>query len=163
VGQVYNTLERLERDGLVARSAVSDEQGLSFWEITEAGRTEARDWLGTPVRRGAATRDELAVKLTIAATLPDADAGAVIRGQRVETAQHLEMLRGEQRRRGDEGAEDLAHWLALDSLICAAEAELLWLDRTEQRLAGRAPHSAVLGLSTDRPRRGRPARAATAP
>ena len=38
VGQVYNTLERLHRDGLVRRGDV-DAQGHVYWEITEAGRS----------------------------------------------------------------------------------------------------------------------------
>src|SRR6478735_4500458 len=44
VGQIYNTLDRLERDGLVAKGDV-DAQGHVYWEITDAGDAEVRDWL----------------------------------------------------------------------------------------------------------------------
>ena len=50
VGQIYNTLERLERDSLVAKGD-TDAHGHVFYAITDAGRTEARDWLAAPVAR----------------------------------------------------------------------------------------------------------------
>ena len=81
VGQIYNTLERLERDGLVDRGD-TDAQGHVYWEITEAGMTEVARWLAAPVERNPATRDELAIKLAVAATLPGADATDVIATQR---------------------------------------------------------------------------------
>ena len=48
VGQIYNTLERLERDGLVVKDDV-DEQGHVYWRITDAGRAEVRAWWAAPV------------------------------------------------------------------------------------------------------------------
>ena len=60
VGQVYNTLDRLERDGLIERGE-TDGDGHVFYAITDAGAAEARSWLEGPVVRGAAARDELAV------------------------------------------------------------------------------------------------------
>ena len=45
VGQIYNTLDRLERDGLVEKGDV-DEHGHVYWEITDAGADEVRSWLG---------------------------------------------------------------------------------------------------------------------
>ena len=65
VGQIYNTLDRLERDGLVEKGAV-DGQGHVYWQITEAGRAEVASWLASPVERPAGTRDELAIKLAVA-------------------------------------------------------------------------------------------------
>ncbi|MFC3399290.1 PadR family transcriptional regulator [Microbacterium amylolyticum] len=69
VGQISTTLERLERDGLVTRADI-DGDGRVFWSITDEGRHATRTWLGTPVERSSATRDELAIKLALAATLP---------------------------------------------------------------------------------------------
>ena len=60
VGQIYNTLERLERDGLVTKSG-ADAQGHVYWRITDAGSAAVRDWLGSAVVRAPGTRDELAV------------------------------------------------------------------------------------------------------
>ena len=81
VGQIYNTLERLERDGLVQRGE-ADDHGHVYWRITPAGSAEAARWLTTPVLRAPATREELAVKLAVAATLPGVDAAAILRSQR---------------------------------------------------------------------------------
>ena len=57
-----------------------------------------------------------------------------------------------------DGPEDLAWSLVVDSMIFAAEAEVRWLDHTEQRLALHPDHAMTLALSTDRPKRGRPAK-----
>ena len=76
VGQIYNTLDRLERDGLVEKGQ-TDAQGHVFWQITDAGSAEVRDWLAAPVERAAGTRDELAIKLAVAATLPGVAVSAI--------------------------------------------------------------------------------------
>ena len=59
VGQIYNTLDRLERDGLVEKGDV-DEHGHVYWRITDAGTAEVRDWLASPVLRPPGTRDQRA-------------------------------------------------------------------------------------------------------
>lgn len=166
VGQIYNTLDRLERDGLVERAdheAVGSEtSGQIFYEITDAGRTEVAGWLGSPVERSATTRDELAVKLAIAATLPGVDIGQVIQVQRTATLRTLQELTRTKNASGDpESAEELAWLLVADSLIFQSEAEVRWLDHSEARLqrASAAGLDAALPLSTEMPKRGRPVKA----
>ena len=56
-----------------------------------------------------------------------------------------------------DGPEELAWALVVDSMIFATEAEVRWLDHTEQRLAQRPQPAIALELSTERPKRGRPA------
>jgi len=159
VGQIYNTLERLERDGLVAKGD-ADEHGHVYFEITDAGRLEVQDWLGSPVERGPGTRDELAIKLAVAATLPGVDATELIQTQRRASLAQLQSLRRTKYAGADpEGPEELAWTLVVDSMIFAAEAEVRWLDRTEQRLTTHPRHAMALELSTQRPKRGRPAAA----
>lgn len=163
VGQIYNTLERLERDGLVDKGDI-DDQGHVFFEITDAGRAEVRSWLASPVERGQGTRDELAIKLALAATLPGVDVTDVIQTQRRASLAQLQELNRAKYAGGDpEGPEELAWSLVVDSMIFAAEAEVRWLDHTEQRLALRPHHAMGLELSTERPKRGRPAGAAATP
>ncbi|WP_431073429.1 PadR family transcriptional regulator [Microbacterium phyllosphaerae] len=157
VGQIYNTLERLERDGLVDRGD-ADAQGHVYWEITEVGMTEVDRWLAAPVERSLATRDELAIKLAVAATLPGADAADVIATQRVASRRHLGTLRDVRDSREDDTSEGLAWSLVVDSMIFAADAELRWLDHVQDRLAGHPEHALALELTADRPKRGRPAR-----
>lgn len=157
VGQIYSTLERLERDGLVSRGA-PDTDGHIYWQITDAGRAEARAWLASPVERNPGTRDELAIKLALAATLPGVDVFELISTQRRASSAHLESLRGATF--GGVvvgGPEELAWSLVNESMLFVAEAELGWLDHVEAQLASRSAHTMTLELDTHRPKRGRPA------
>jgi DNA-binding PadR family transcriptional regulator len=157
VGQIYSTLDRLERDGLAAKGH-TDEQGHVFYAITDAGSAEVASWLGTPVERSPGTRDELAIKLALAATLPGIDVTSVIQTERKASLAQLQQLRRAQYTGADLGGpEELAWALVVDSMIFAAQAEVHWLDHTEQRLAQRPQHAMGLELSAERPKRGRPA------
>jgi len=159
VGQIYNTLERLERDGLVEKGEVN-EQGHVYYEITDAGRAEVADWLASPVQRGQGTRDELAIKLAVAATLPGVDVAAVIHAQRRASLTQLQELnRAKYAGANPDGPEELAWSLVVDSMIFTAEAEVRWLDHTEQRLSLHPQRALELELSTELPKRGRPAKA----
>lgn len=143
LGQIYNTLERLERDGLVSRGD-TDEDGHVYYEITDAGRDEVRRWLGTPVTQPSGTRDELPIKLALASTLPDADLTAIIQNQRRSSLARLQELNRAKYAGVDaDGPEELAWSLIADAMIFDAEAEVRWLDHTEQRLASRPPAAAM--------------------
>lgn len=134
VGQVYNTLDRLERDGLIERGE-TDGDGHVFYVITDAGAAEARSWLEGPVVRGAAARDELAVKLALAVTLPDVDPEAIIHAQRVATIRSLQELTRSKAAGGDpDSPEEFAWQLVVDALIFQAEAEVRWLEHSEARI-----------------------------
>lgn len=156
VGQIYNTLERLERDDLVERGD-ADDKGHVYWQITDAGSAEVASWLSSPVVRSGATRDELAIKLAVAATLPGVDVASVIQTQRTATREQVQSLQHAQYAGADPGSpQELAWSLVVDSMIFAAEAELRWLDHTEQRLTRHPHHAMGLELATERPKRGRP-------
>ncbi|MBB5631786.1 DNA-binding PadR family transcriptional regulator [Cryobacterium mesophilum] len=165
VGQIYNTLDRLERDGLVEKTDVEgsdpDSSGQIYYRITDAGSAEVAGWLGSPVERSAATRDELAIKLAIAVTLPGVDIAQVIQVQRTATLRTLQELTKTKNASGDpESSEELAWLLVVDSMIFQAEAEVRWLDHSEARLAraSAAGLASPLPLSTEVPKRGRPAK-----
>lgn len=130
VGQVYTTLDRLERDGLVAQLE-ADAEGHVRYTLTEAGSAEVDRWLSTPVQR--TERDELATKLAIARTLPAPDLDAIIAAQRTDEAETQPGVIGS--------------WLA-----AVAEAERRWLDVVAA--LPREPQT----LADEAPRRGRPAR-----
>ena len=144
VGQVYSTLERLERDGLVDRSG-SDEEGRVRYTLTEAGSAEVRSWLVTPVQRQA-TRDELAMKLAIAATLPGVAMADIIQIQRSSTLAHLQALT---RTKADAAvpstASELAWSLVVESMLFQAEAEVRWLDHSEAVIA-KAVRRGLIGV-----------------
>jgi DNA-binding PadR family transcriptional regulator len=157
VGQVYNTLDRLERDGLVARDDV-DEHGHVYWRITDAGSAEAHEWLRSPVARPHGTRNELAIKLALAATLPGADVPLLIDAQRTASAERLRLLDDTaEHDAGHDAPEDVARALVHASMRFEAQAELQWLDHVERQLARHPDHELALELSSERPKRGRPA------
>ncbi|MEU8923878.1 PadR family transcriptional regulator [Kitasatospora sp. NPDC048545] len=146
VGQVYTTLSRLERDGLV-EAAGEDDEGHQFYAVTDAGRTELRAWFDTPVPRTNPPRDELAIKLAMAVTVPGVDVSAVVQGQRrhsIKALQDYTRLKGRalagEARPGvvPSASNDLAWLLVLDQLIFQTEAEIRWLDHCETRLAQQA-------------------------
>src|SRR4051794_16103792 len=81
VGQVYTTLQRLERDGLVEADGSEEEGPTRGYRITDAGRSELDGWLRTP---GASTppRDELVIKVLVALRVPGVDVAEVIQVHR---------------------------------------------------------------------------------
>ena len=101
-----------------------------IYRVTDAGRAEVAAWFTTPVPRTQPPRDELAIKLAFAVTLPGVDVGAVIQQQRSATMAALQ----DYTRLKRAGNADLAWGLVLDSLVFAAEAEVRWLDHCEARL-----------------------------
>jgi DNA-binding PadR family transcriptional regulator len=183
VGQIYNTLDRLERDGLVVKGD-SDDEGHVYYAITEDGSAEAAEWLSSPVDRTAAARDELAIKLALAATLPGVDVRVLIAQQRAASLARLEALVADRagpssgtrgpsasagaRAVGDPGGtdgradDDLAAALVSDALVEHAKAEVRWLDSAAARLERSGPGAAAVPLLATPPRRGRPVRDAAA-
>ena len=161
VGQIYNTLDRLERDRLV-RKAGSDEQGHVFYEITDAGSAAVADWMAAPVPQDSGTvRDELTIKLALAATLPGVEASGVVAAQRAATKRTLEALVvARDALVSPATPEQLAELLVLDSRVVAAEEQLRWLEDAVSRLRDARDAGVVDGtpLATDVPKRGRPVR-----
>ncbi|RNI22202.1 PadR family transcriptional regulator [Flexivirga caeni] len=139
VGQVYTTLGRLERDGLVESAGAADEEGRIAYQLTDAGRTEVEQWWAVPVAREQTPRNELAIKLALAVTLPGVDVQRIVQTQRTATMTHLRDLT-RLKRRAD--GEDLAWELVLESLVFADEAEVRWLDHVEARISRLGPPEA---------------------
>ena len=157
VGQVYTTLTRLERDGLVEPAAhveggeaAGDTQTQTQvrYRLTEAGRDEVATWFTTPVTRTQPARDELAIKLALAVTVPGVDVGTLIQRQRSASMQALQdYTRLKRQAGGEQERADLAWGLVLDSLVFAAEAEIRWLDHCEARLRRAAREGSAAGGS----------------
>lgn len=132
VGQVYTTLGRLERDGLVAEEP-GEEEGRRSFRLTAAGRKRLAEWLAEPVSLDPPARDELVIKLLLAMAQSKAAAEALLMRQRAATLERLQRLNRAQR--SADPAVDLAQVLLLDRLALEAKAELDWLERSERRLA----------------------------
>lgn len=147
VGQVYTTLERLERDGLVEGRGMDDE-GHVLWGLTPAGAAAASDWLATPSLPD--RRDETALKIALAVTLPGADVDGILSAQRAAVTAELADVAG-----GGEGDASAAAAIVRAARRARLEADLRWLDEVAALAAAAEP----FGLSDERPRRGRPVRA----
>jgi DNA-binding PadR family transcriptional regulator len=145
VGQVYTTLARLERDGLV-EGQEADDEGRIGYRITREGRRQVELWWTSPVPREDSPRSELVIKLALAVTVPGVDVQQIVQNQRSASLSHLQDLtrlkRGTQASpAGNDSGSDLAWSLVLDHLIFTAEAELRWLDHVEGRLQREAARS----------------------
>jgi DNA-binding PadR family transcriptional regulator len=140
IGQVYTTLSRLERDGLV-RSLPEADGGQRPYESTEAGREELTSWFTTPISQGDRPRDELAIKLALAVTTPGVDTHRVVQTQRTATMRVLQEYTRLKARA--EAPGDLSWRLVLDAMLFRAEAEIRWLDHCETSLTRYAPPRAV--------------------
>lgn len=148
VGQVYTTLQRLERDALVEAHETDDEGRISY-RITAAGREELIEWMARPVRRTAANRDEVSMKLLLAMVADVIDPLHVLAIQRDAT---MTTLQDFTRLKAETAEDDLAWLLHLDRLILRAEADLRWLERVEERLSARIAVAADVPAAQEEPR-----------
>ncbi|MFF2298670.1 PadR family transcriptional regulator [Arthrobacter sp. NPDC058127] len=138
IGQVYTTLNRLERDALVRKEG-DDGRGHVLFSITDAGAEEIRRWFSTAVDRGAPPRNELALKLALAVTTAGTDVPALIQAQREISLRELQDYTQDRKDvAANQRVTDTARLLVLDSLIFHAEAEARWLDLCEARLVQQA-------------------------
>jgi DNA-binding PadR family transcriptional regulator len=131
IGQVYTTLARLERDGLVS-PLPEGEVGQRPYQITDTGRADLAVWFATPISRTDRPRDELAIKLALALTTPGVDVRTVVQTQRTATMRTLQEYT-RLKARADRPS-DLSWRLVLDAMLFQAEAEIRWLDHCEASL-----------------------------
>jgi len=130
VGQVYTTLQRLERDGLV-ESEGGDEGPQKAVQITEGGAAELADWLRTPPDLSSPPRDELVMKVLVAIRIPGTDVHDVIQAHR----RYLVQLMQQWTRIKESGAEgDLNLALAVDAELFRLDSVARWLDAVDARL-----------------------------
>ncbi len=138
IGQVYTTLQRLERDGLVEVDATGsapvdgERADRTDYRITAAGREQLNAWFASPVVPEGPARDELTIKVLLAVAAGDLDVDGILQRQRTAT---LAQLQAYTRRKAQADPErDLAWLMLLDALIFKAEAEVRWLDACEARI-----------------------------
>ena len=138
VGQVYTTLQRLERDGLVESDDEAVDGPQKVFRITEAGGAELTSWLTTPPDLTTPPRDELVIKVLVALSMPAVDVHEVIQAHRrylVELMQQWTHLKE------DEAEFDLALALVVDAELGRLDSVIRWLDAAEGRIkrAGAEP------------------------
>ena len=131
VGQVYTTLQRLERDGLVASDGDVEDGPQKRFRITFEGETELDAWLRTPPDLSSPPRDELVIKILIAVQVPHVDVHEVIQAHR----KYLVQLMQEWTRLKEYAADrNLGFGLAVDAELFRLDAAVRWLDAADGRI-----------------------------
>jgi DNA-binding PadR family transcriptional regulator len=132
IGQVYTTLARMERDGLVSSDVVPQETrpDRKVYSITELGTKELDRWSFEPVTDPVHLRDELILKVLVQALMRNGDAQELIWAQR---QRHLELL-SQLHAAGEESELSDSMTLVVEAGIAHLEADLKWLDVAERIL-----------------------------
>lgn len=141
VGQVYGTLERLRRTGLIVEAEMTDDN-LQLYSLTASGREAVAEWMSRPTHVNLRDWTEMLDQLLVVSSIPGAPFEHLVSGYRAS----LSLPRpGQQDPEGQRGALDSATRMLHD-------AAARWLDEVSS-----SPHlpSASYGLSQSRPRRGR--------
>ncbi len=131
--QVYSTLTRLEKQGLIVEESIEQDGGPEkrIYTLTDAGHKALARWFSVPVG-GNHQRDEFFLKLMISLAAEDGDPRQVIYVQRASLYKELHAITA-QRSQVDPHHE-LAHVLLLDQAVMHLEADLRWLEMIEARL-----------------------------
>jgi len=131
VGQVYTTLQRLERDGLVDSDGTGEDGPQKAYRITADGVRELDAWLRTPPDLTAPPRDELVIKVLVAVRLPGVDVHEVVQVHRRYLVQLMQQWT---RLKEDEAEFDLGLALVVDAELFRLDALVRWLDAADGRL-----------------------------
>jgi DNA-binding PadR family transcriptional regulator len=152
-GQVYTTLQRLERDGLVESDDDTGEEGpQKGFRITEAGREDLEAWLRTPPDTSNPPRDELVIKVLVALRIPGVDPVELVQRYRrhvIESMQQYTRLK----EAADEN--DISLLLVADAEIFRLDAVVRWLDAADARIKRMPDPRELIATPVRRPARRR--------
>ena len=131
VGQVYTTLQRLERDGLVESDAAEQDGPQKGFRITLPGTDELARWLRTPPDLTSPPRDELVMKVLVALRVPGTDVRDVIQ---VHRRYLVELMQQWTRIKESEAESDMNLALVVDAELFRLDALVRWLDAADGRI-----------------------------
>jgi DNA-binding PadR family transcriptional regulator len=141
VGQVYTTLQRLERDGLVESDETAEEGPQKGFRITAEGERELAEWLRTPPDLSSPPRDELVMKVLVALRMPGVDVHAIAQAHRRYL---VELMQQWTRIKEDDAGADLSTLLAVDAELFRLDSVVRWLDAAEARVKRAAADGAIV-------------------
>jgi DNA-binding PadR family transcriptional regulator len=131
IGQVYTTLQRLERDGLIESDDDERDSPQRRFRISAEGERELAAWLRTPPNMSTPPRDELVIKVLVALRVPGTDVHEVIQAHRRYL---VELMQQWTRIKDADGGRDLALGLAVDAELFRLDAVVRWLDAADGRI-----------------------------
>ena len=140
VGQVYTTLQRLERDGLVESDDAAqdgrEKTPQKTFRITADGEAELAGWLRTPPDMASPPRDELVMKVLVAMRVPGTNVHDVIQ---VHRRYLVELMQQWTRIKEAEADSDLSLALVVDAELFRLDAVIRWLDTADGRIKRAGP------------------------
>jgi DNA-binding PadR family transcriptional regulator len=140
VGQVYLTLQRLERDELIESDGGEREGPQKTFRITPAGGDELAAWLRTPPDLASPPRDELVIKVLVALRLPGVDVPGLLQAHRRHV---VELMQRYTHMKAEAAPGDLSLSLVADAELFRLESVVRWLDAAEVRLGQRRDDAAA--------------------
>jgi len=150
VGQVYTTLQRLERDGLVETDDAEQDSPQKGFRITTDGERELAGWLRTPPDLASPPRDELVIKVLVALRVPGIDVAELVQ---VHRRYLVELMQQWTRIKEDGAPDDLGLALAVDAELFRLDSVIRWLDAADSRIRRRPAEPARAAPSLPRRRR----------
>jgi DNA-binding PadR family transcriptional regulator len=132
VGQIYVTLGRLEKSGLIEGEDVtqSTRPNKRIYRLTEAGREAVLAWFEEPTDEPR-VRDEFFMKLALAPQAGLTDQIALINKQR---RQYLNTMRELSRLAAAEDRDNRVAQLLIEGAMLHLQADLDWLERCQEEL-----------------------------
>jgi DNA-binding PadR family transcriptional regulator len=131
VGQVYTTLQRLERDELIESDDDGTDGPQKRFRITTDGEDELSSWLRTPPDMSSPPRDELVIKVLVALRVPGVDVRELVQ---VHRRYLVELMQQYTRLKGDASDDEIGLALVVDAELFRLEAVVRWLDAVDGRL-----------------------------
>ena len=131
VGQVYTTLQRLERDGLVESNDTGKDERQRDYRITVRGQGELETWLTTPPSVGSPPRDELITKVLVALRVPGVDVRDVIQTHRRQVVEFMQQWISFKQ---EESELDLPFALIVEAELSRLGAVIKWLDMADRHV-----------------------------
>ncbi len=148
VGQVYTTLQRLERDGLVESDDPEGDGPQKGFRITPAGGRELAEWLRTPPGPWRRPATSWSSRCWWRCACPGSTCTSVIQVHRrhlVELMQHYTHVKAEA------AEHDVGLALVVDAELFRLEAVVRWLDAADARLTSLPAASPVGGSAVAGP------------
>jgi DNA-binding PadR family transcriptional regulator len=132
IGSVYQALQRLERDGLVATIGDRGDRGRQAYRTTEAGLSALKEWLEDPDSQPLLLREEVYVKLLLLGRHTNGGLPGLLKRQRHVYLQRLRDLKDQEKLAREQGRPQLA--LLFKGGQLHTEADLKFLDAVVEEM-----------------------------
>ncbi|OGR03521.1 MAG: hypothetical protein A2511_05525 [Deltaproteobacteria bacterium RIFOXYD12_FULL_50_9] len=144
-GQIYSTLDRMEKEELVTHGRETQERrpDRKIFSITAQGRQELNEWLTTPVNKVRALRDEFFIKLVFMDKRDPGPLLDLITKQKALYLKQMSKLTQQKMalKKGADNPDALTSELLIDAGLFHTEADIKWLTLCEAKIraAGNQP------------------------